>query len=134
MTTVPGPLNLPIFISMVDTPTEVELKLWVAPEDINAVLKSPRFADSLHDPTRETLDSIYFDSKDRFLRDHGLTLRVRHDGEKRVQPTRSADQGVGLIERPERQQTIEDDQPDISGVKDTALGQILTDEVGKELK
>ena len=119
---------------MVDTPTEVELKLWVAPEDINAVLKSPRFADSLHDPTRETLDSIYFDSKDRFLRDHGLTLRVRHDGEKRVQTIKSADAGVGLFERSEWEQTIEADQPDISGVKDTALGQILTDEVGRELK
>ena len=83
---------------MVDTPTEVELKLWVAPEDINAVLKSPRFADSLHDPTRETLDSIYFDSKDRFLRGHGLTLRVRHDGEKRVQTIKSADHGVGLTQ------------------------------------
>ena len=72
MTAVPGPLSLPasLLISMVDTPTEVELKLWVAPEDINAVLKSPRFAGSLHDPSRETLDSIYFDAKDRFLRDH----------------------------------------------------------------
>ena len=136
MTAVPGPLSLPasLLISMVDTPTEVELKLWVAPEDVNAVLKSPRFAGSLHDPSRETLDSIYFDSKDRFLRDHGLTLRVRHDGEKRVQTIKSADPGVGLFERSEWEQAIEDDQPDISGVKDTALGQILTDEVGKELK
>ena len=116
------------------TPTEVELKLWVAPEDINAVLHNPRFAASLHDPTRETLDSIYFDSEDRFLRDHGLTLRVRYDGEKRVQTIKSADPCVGLFERSEWEQTIEDDRPDVSGVKDTALGEILTDEVGKELR
>ena len=119
---------------MVGTPTEVELKLWVAPEDIAAVLNNPRFADSLHDPTRATLDSVYFDSKDRFLRDHGLTLRVRHDGDKRVQTIKSADSGVGLFERSEWEETIENDQPDISRVRDTALGQILTDEVGKELK
>ena len=119
---------------MVGTPTEVELKLWVAPEDIAAVLNNPRFAGSLHDPTRATLDSVYFDSKDRFLRDHGLTLRVRHDGDKRVQTIKSADSGVGLFERSEWEETIENDQPDISRVRDTALGQILTDEVGKELK
>jgi inorganic triphosphatase YgiF len=119
---------------MVGTPTEVELKLWVAPEDIAAVLSNPRFADSLHDPTRATLDSVYFDSEDRFLRDHGLTLRVRHDGDKRVQTIKSADSGVGLFERSEWEETIENDQPDISRVRGTALGQILTDEVGKELK
>jgi len=119
---------------MVGTPTEVELKLWVAPEDIAAILNNPRFAGSLHDPTRATLDSVYFDSEDRYLRDHGLTLRVRHDGDKRVQTIKSADSGVGLFERSEWEQTIENDQPDISRVKDTALGQILTDEVGKELR
>jgi triphosphatase len=119
---------------MAETPTEVELKLWVAPEDISSVLKSPRFASSLHNPTREMLDSVYFDSEDRFLRDHGLTLRVRHEGDKRVQTIKSADHGAGFFERSEWEQTIEDDQPDFSGVKDTALGQILTDEVGKELK
>lgn len=119
---------------MVGTPTEVELKLWVAPEDITAVLNNPRFAGSLHNPTREMLDSVYFDSEDRFLRDHGLTLRVRQEGGKRVQTIKSADPGAGLFERSEWEQTIEDGQPDISGVKDTALGQFLTDEVRKELK
>jgi triphosphatase len=119
---------------MVGTPTEVELKLWVAPEDIRAVLNNPLFADSLQDPTREKLDSVYFDSEDRFLRDHGLTLRVRHEGDKHVQTIKSANSGVGLFERSEWEKTITDDQPDISDVKDTALGEILTDEVGKVLK
>jgi triphosphatase len=137
--TIGGPVDLTCpritpLIEMVGTPTEVELKLWVAPEDIAAVLSNPRFADSLHDPTRATLDSVYFDSEDRFLRDHGLTLRVRHDGDKRVQTIKSADSGVGLFERSEWEETIENDQPDVSRVRGTALGQILTDEVGKELK
>jgi inorganic triphosphatase YgiF len=119
---------------MVGTPTEVELKLWVAPEDIRAVLSNPVFAGSLQDPTREKLDSVYFDSDDRFLRDHGLTLRVRHDGDKHVQTIKSADSGVGLFERSEWEKTISDDRPDISDVKDTALGEILADQVGKELR
>src|SRR5689334_25391993 len=101
---------------MVGTPTEVELKLWVAPEDIRAVLSNPVFAGSLHDPTREKLDSVYFDSDDRFLRDHGLTLRVRHDGDKHVQTIKSADSGVGLFERSEWEKTISDDRPDRKSV------------------
>ncbi len=119
---------------MVGRPTEVELKLWVAPEDINALRNYPGFADSLHHPTHEVLDSTYFDSDERFLRDHGFTLRVRHMDHKHVQTIKSADQGVGLFERSEWEQTIEGDQPDLTGVKDTALGRILTDDVRKALK
>jgi inorganic triphosphatase YgiF len=33
-------------------------------------------------PTHEMLDSTYFDSDDLSLHDHGLTLRVRHVGDK----------------------------------------------------
>jgi triphosphatase len=119
---------------MVGNPTEVELKLWVAPEDITALRNHPRFAGSLPDPTRETLDSVYFDSDDLSLRDHGLTLRVRHVGDKWVQTIKSTDHGVGFFERSEWEQTIEGDQPDLSCVKDTSLGRILVDEVRKPLK
>jgi triphosphatase len=119
---------------MVGNPTEVELKLWVAPEDIIALRNHSRFTGSLHNPTHEILDSIYFDSDDLFLRDHGFNLRVRHIGDKRVQTIKSTDHGVGLFERSEWEQTIEGDKPDLSRVKDTALGRILIDEVRKALK
>ena len=119
---------------MVGNPTEVELKLWVAPEDIIALRNHPHFTGSLHNPTHEMLDSIYFDSDDLFLRDHGLTLRVRHVGDKRLQTIKSTDRGVGFFERSEWEQTIEGDQPDLSRVRDTALGRILIDEVRKPLK
>src|SRR3984957_485213 len=119
---------------MVGNPREVELKLWVAPEDIIALRNHPDFVGSLHHPTHETLDSTYFDSPDLFLRDHGFNLRVRHIGDKRVQTIKSTDHGVGVFERPEWEQTIAGDQPDLSGVKDTGLGRILIDEVRETLK
>ena len=119
---------------MIGNPREVELKLWVAPEDIIALRNHPHFADSLHHPTHETLDSTYFDSPDLFLRDHGFNLRVRHIGDKRVQTIKSTDHGVGVFERSEWEQTIAGDQPDLSGVKDTGLGRILIDEVRETLK
>jgi len=119
---------------MVGVPTEVELKLWVAPEHVAAVLNDSRFAGFLHHPTTEMLDSVYFDSDRRFLRDHGLTLRVRHIDDKHVQTIKSAGQGVGLLERSEWEQTIEGNQPDLSCMKDTALGKILADEEDVALK
>src|ERR1700739_1929086 len=119
---------------MVGRPAEVELKLGVTPENIAALRNYPGFASSLQHPSHEVLDSVYFDSDERFLRNHGLTLRVRHVDEKRVQTIKSTDHGVGLFERSEWEQTIEGDQPDLSGVKHTALGRILTDGVCKALK
>ena len=113
---------------MVGGPKEIELKLRVAPEDIIALRNHPHFASALHDPTHEKLISVYFDSDDRFLRDHGLTLRVRHIDGKRVQTVKTANHGAGFFERSEWEQTIEGDRPDLSRVKDTALGPILTDD------
>ena len=115
-------------------PKEIELKLRVAPEDIAALRNHPHFADALHDPTHETLDSVYFDSDDRFLRDHGLTLRVRHIGDKRVQTIKTTNKGSDWFERLEWEQAIEGDQPDLTRVMDTALGPILTDDVRNALK
>jgi inorganic triphosphatase YgiF len=115
-------------------PKEIELKLRVAPEDIAALRNHPHFADALHDPTHETLDSVYFDSDDRFLRDHGLTLRVRHIGDKRVQTIKTTNKGSDWFERLEWEQAIEGDQPDLTRVMDTALGPILTDDVRNTLK
>ena len=59
---------------------------------------------------------------------------MRHIDDRRVQTIKSADRGVGLFERSEWEQNIEGDQPDLTGVKDTALGRILTDDVRKALK
>jgi inorganic triphosphatase YgiF len=119
---------------MLGKPTEVELKLGVAPEDIATLRNHPHFTGSLHNPTREMLDSVYFDSGDGFLRDHGLTLRVRHIDDKRVQTIKSTDRGAGFFERSEWEGTIEGDQPDLSRVTDTALSRILVDEGRQTLK
>src|SRR5450759_2287397 len=86
---------------MVSEPTEIELKLWVAPEDIITLRNHPGFAGALHNPTRETLNSVYFESDNRFLRDHGLTLRVHHIGDKRIQTVKATNYGVGCFERSE---------------------------------
>jgi hypothetical protein len=40
-------------------PKEIELKLRVAPEDIVALRNHPNFAGILHNPSRETLNTVY---------------------------------------------------------------------------
>jgi triphosphatase len=114
--------------------TEIEIKLWVSPEDIVTLQSHPHFAGAFSDPTSETLKSVYFDSDSRFLRDHGFTLRVRHSGDKRIQTVKAANNGAGYFERSEWEQMIEGDQPDLTLVKDTALGAILTNEADRTLK
>ena len=115
-------------------PKEIELKLRVAPEDISVLRNHPDFPGHLQSPTNEELISVYFDSGDFFLRDHGLTLRVRHIGQKRIQTIKASHSGSGIFERSEWEQAIEGDQPDLAGVMDTALGPILTDSIRLALK
>jgi len=113
---------------------EIELKIRVASEDIAKLRSHPHFANVLYNPTNERLVSVYFDSESLFLRKHGLTLRVRHIGEKRIQTIKTADYGSVCFERLEWEQAIEGDQPDLTNVMNTALGPVLTDDVRNELK
>ncbi len=115
-------------------PREIELKLRVSPEDVATLQAHPNFGSTLGEPVRETLVSVYFDSDKFFLRNHGLTLRVRHIGKKRVQTVKSARQGAGIFERSEWEQSIVGNNPDFAVVSDTVLGPILTDDIRSTLK
>jgi triphosphatase len=119
---------------VVGEPTEIEIKLWVSPQDIVALQNHPNFAGTLHRPTSVTLKSVYFDSDSRLLRDRGFTLRVRHNGDKRIQTVKAAGNGAGYFERSEWEQAISGNRPDLALVKDTALGAILVNETDKALK
>jgi triphosphatase len=119
---------------VVGEPTEIEIKLSVSPEDIVALKNHPNFAGTLHSPTRETLKSVYFDSDSRLLRDHGFTLRVRHNGDRRIQTVKAANNGAGYFERSEWEQMIRGNRPDLTLVKDTALGAILVNEADRALQ
>ena len=73
----PDPNCSPILWSacvMDNDPKEIELKLRVDPADIAALRNHSSFANTLRDPLKEALVSVYFDSDDMFMRDHGLTF------------------------------------------------------------
>ena len=113
-------------------PKEVELKLRVSPEDMAVLRAHPSFSGFLSKPVSEQVISVYFDSDTLFLREHGLTLRVRHNGKKRIQTIKSSPHGI--FERSEWEHDVEGDQPNLALVADTALGPILTDDIRNNLK
>jgi triphosphatase len=112
---------------MADDPKEIELKLRIAPKDAATLQAHPDFSHGLGEPVSETVVSVYFDSEDLLLRDHGLTLRVRHVGDQRIQTIKSAEHGN--FERSEWEQPIESDQPNLALAADTPLAPLLTDKV-----
>jgi adenylate cyclase class IV len=63
---------------------------------------------------REKLVSIYFDTAKQKLRNHGLSLRVRHAGSKRLQTIKVENTGArGAFGRDEWEQEIARDRPEL---------------------
>jgi triphosphatase len=64
---------------------EVELKLATSKGGLRNALSVPWLKRMAGDKIREQhLVSVYFDTSDHALRDHGVSLRVRRIGERRL--------------------------------------------------
>lgn len=89
---------------------ETELKLDIAPDDVAILAGSPLLASS---PVRERqLRSTYFDTPGQELRKAGFTLRIRSDGDERVQTVKAQGAAAaGLFVRPEWERTVPNDAP-----------------------
>lgn len=110
---------------MKDGLREIELKLAGDLDALSAVEGAPQLASAKMRATRK-LRSVYFDAEDRRLRDAGMTLRVRHDGRRRIQTVKTA--GDGLLERGEWERTIAGSRPDAGAVAETPAGPLLADD------
>ncbi|MER2265338.1 CYTH and CHAD domain-containing protein [Methylobacterium oxalidis] len=106
------------------TPRETELKLECDRLDLAALGSHPLLQG---DGEPAAVRSTYFDTPDEDLRAAGLTLRVRHQAEARIQ-TVKADAGTGaagLFDRPEWETSISGDEPDPAAFADTPVRDIL---------
>ena len=73
-------------------------------------------------PQRKRVASVYFDTCSGKLRAAGISLRVRHIGDKYVQTVKRDPKGAcGAFTRQEWECEIEGDEPDLNLAKDTAL-------------
>jgi inorganic triphosphatase YgiF len=78
------------------------------------------------------LDSTYFDTARSKLKRHGLTLRVREMGEKRVQTIKS--QNGAQFGRDEWETEINDAEPDLDKTDDTPLASLASKKLRRKLK
>jgi len=69
---------------------EIELKLAVAPSDMDRLRGLSCLSDTIAKPKVKSLDSIYFDTEDRRFLANGLSLRVRRMGRTLIQTLKSA--------------------------------------------
>ena len=113
--------------------TEVEAKLSVSPRALQDAARLPwlrRLAKGA--ATRETMVSVYYDTKNFKLRDNGLTLRIRKIGRKRLQ-TIKAD-GAGMSGREECEDEIAGDRLDFKRAKRTPLKPLITRKLRQALR
>ena len=98
------------------TGREIELKLEVLPADIEQLTTAAsQVSGAVH---TTMLTSVYFDTPDQMLHQAGVSLRVRHDGDRRIQTVKvDASRGAGLFDRPECEFEIEGDTPDLDDAR-----------------
>jgi len=109
-------------------PAEIEMKLVGPPKVLSAVSRLPLLRPLAFGKAHRTkLASVYFDTPDGKLRRHGVGLRVRSVGRKRLQTIKSEGDGAGnVFAREEWEEEIGSDRPDLALAKGTPLRPLLT--------
>lgn len=87
---------------------EMELKLELDAAGMEALGASDLLADA---PSTVSQRAIYFDTPDQALLHGGLSLRIRREGERRVQTVKASGTTAGLFVRPEWEFDVTNDQP-----------------------
>lgn len=87
---------------------EMELKLELDAESMEALAASELLADA---PSSISQHAIYFDTPDLALLHSGLSLRIRQEGERRIQTVKASGTTAGLFVRPEWECDVADDKP-----------------------
>ena len=114
--------------------SEVELKLELSPDAIDRVAKLPWLLEIASGPVKEEkLISVYFDTAKQKLRAHGVSLRVRHIGDKRFQTIKVEAKGVAFG-RDEWEQEIARDRPDLKVAGGTALEKVTSRKLRRKLR
>ena len=113
--------------------TEVELKFAVPPRVLRDASRLPWLQKLATGPVgRKKLVSVYFDTAKFKLRDHGLTLRIRKDGRRRLQTVKAiANDGSG---RQEWEEEVSAPKPDLKLARRTALAPLVSTKLKRSLR
>jgi triphosphatase len=115
---------------------EIELKLDAPAKAAARLPKAPWLKKLISAPVdRRRIASVYFDTRSAKLRAAGISLRVRHLGDKTVQTVKRDPKGAnGAFTRQEWEYEIAGDEPDLGLAKDTALAQFNLKKLRRKLK
>ena len=111
---------------------EIELKLEVPAKTLGKLKRSLRRNGQALD---KELVSVYFDTAKHKLRRHGLSLRVRRIGDRRVQTVKAKGRSAfGLFERQKWETPIRSHTPDLRAARRTPLGGLLSKKLAHALR
>jgi inorganic triphosphatase YgiF len=112
--------------------TEVEFKLAVPISVLRKAMRARWLAKaSVGQTNRQHLTSIYFDTPDLTLHNHGVTLRVRKTGTATLQTLKTT--GTDVVQRYEWEDEIDGDRPKLNLARQTGIAPLLSDDIEKEL-
>jgi len=93
---------------------EVELKLEASSNCLEQLCSHPHFRAMLKEPAVEqTLNSVYFDTDDFYLLNHGINLRVRQIGDQRLQTLKIVGPSATHFDRTEIEAKISGETPNL---------------------
>jgi inorganic triphosphatase YgiF len=115
---------------------EIELKLDAPAKAAARLPKTPWLQKLARAPARrQRLVSVYFDTRAFKLRKAGMSLRVRHQGDKTVQTVKRDPKGAcGALTREEWECEIAGGEPDLDVAEHTALAQFNLKKLGRKLR
>lgn len=114
------------------SPKEIEIKLQLPSVDAAGLAALPLLRRADGSKQSEQQLSVYFDTKRLKLKRHGLTLRVRHVGDRYVQTVKSED--GSLFERGEWETEIENGRPDLKRANGSPLERLGLKKLRKKLR
>jgi inorganic triphosphatase YgiF len=113
--------------------TEIELKLATTKNGLHKAMTLPWLKKQVSERGRkQVLTSVYFDTENFSLREHGVSLRVRKVGGQRLQTIKA--NSTTVMARNEWETAIDRDQPRLELARGTALAPLLTSELTEQLK
>jgi inorganic triphosphatase YgiF len=114
---------------------ETELKLRIPEGAAGSLRRSPVLsALKQRRGFRRNLLTVYYDTPSLSLAKRGVSLRVRHMGDRNVQAVKLADGegGGALVRRPEIETEIESDRPEIARIPDEEVRRLVSEAAGTE--
>lgn len=101
---------------------ETELKLAIAPEDVEKLMQHPLLRNIKHVKPAQRLYSTYFDTYNHTLLQQGIGCRIRKIGKKRIQTLKTAGFGLGgLHQRQEWESNVDSDVPNLELIPEGVL-------------